>query len=106
MLFRSVQVDKYTQERVNFFKRKSASMLACMQLKTQLFINGKWVNGSGKLPVTDPSDESVIAEVQTASDADCLAAIDAAANSFNAWSKSAPRVRAEILRKAFEIMVA
>jgi succinate-semialdehyde dehydrogenase/glutarate-semialdehyde dehydrogenase len=106
MLFRSAQVDKYTQERVNFFKRKSASMLACMQLKTQLFINGKWVNGSGKLPVTDPSNESVIAEVQTASDADCLAAIDAAADSFKTWSKSAPRFRAEILRKAFEIMVA
>ena len=77
-----------------------------MQLKTQLFINGKWVNGSGKLPVTDPSNESVIAEVQTASDADCLAAIDAADNAFKTWSKTAPRFRAEILRKAFEIMVA
>ena len=75
-----------------------------MQLKTQLFINGKWVNGSGKLPVTDPSNESVIAEVQTASDSDCLAAIDAADKAFKSWSKTAPRVRAEILRKAFEIM--
>ena len=77
-----------------------------MQLKTQLFINGKWVNGSGKLPVTDPSNESIIAEVQTASDSDCLAAIDAADKAFKTWSKTAPRVRAEILRKAFEIMVA
>ena len=81
-------------------------MLTFMQLKTQLFINGKWVNGSGKLPVTDPSNESVIAEVQTASDSDCLAAIDAADKAFKTWSKTAPRVRAEILRKAFEIMVA
>ena len=76
-----------------------------MQLKTQLFINGKWVNGSGKLPVTDPSNESIIAEVETASDADCLAAIDAADKAFKTWSKTAPRVRAEILRKAFEIMI-
>jgi succinate-semialdehyde dehydrogenase/glutarate-semialdehyde dehydrogenase len=75
-------------------------------LKTQLFINGKWVNGSGKLPVTDPSNETVIAEVQTAGDAECLAAIDAADKAFKTWSKTAPRVRAEILRKAFEIMVA
>jgi succinate-semialdehyde dehydrogenase/glutarate-semialdehyde dehydrogenase len=81
-------------------------MLTFMQLKTQLFINGKWVNGSGKLPVTDPSNESVIAEVQTASDVDCLAAIDAADKAFKTWYKTAPRVRAEILRKAFEIMVA
>jgi succinate-semialdehyde dehydrogenase/glutarate-semialdehyde dehydrogenase len=81
-------------------------MLTFMQLKTQLFIDGKWVNGSGKLPVTDPSNESVIAEIQTAGDAECLAAIDAADKAFKTWSKTAPRVRAEILRKAFEIMVA
>jgi succinate-semialdehyde dehydrogenase/glutarate-semialdehyde dehydrogenase len=81
-------------------------MLTFMQLKTQLFIDGKWVNGSGKLPVTDPSNESVIAEVQTAGDAECLAAIDAADKAFKTWSKTAPRVRAEILRKAFEMMVA
>jgi succinate-semialdehyde dehydrogenase/glutarate-semialdehyde dehydrogenase len=81
-------------------------MLTFMQLKTQLFIDGKWVNGSGKLPVTDPSNESVIAEVQTAGDVECLAAIDAADKAFKTWSKTAPRVRAEILRKAFEIMVA
>jgi len=81
-------------------------MLTFMQLKTQLFIDGKWVNGSGKLLVTDPSNESVIAEVQTAGDVECLAAIDAADKAFKTWSKTAPRVRAEILRKAFEIMVA
>jgi succinate-semialdehyde dehydrogenase/glutarate-semialdehyde dehydrogenase len=97
---------KYTPEILNFFKRKPASMLTFMQLKTQLFIDGKWANGSGKLPVTDPSNESVIAEVQTAGDAECLAAIDAADKAFKTWSKTAPRVRAEILRKAFEIMVA
>jgi succinate-semialdehyde dehydrogenase / glutarate-semialdehyde dehydrogenase len=97
---------KYTPEILNFFKRKPASMLTFMQLKTQLFIDGKWVNGSGKLPVTDPSNESVIAEVQTAGDVECLAAIDAADKAFKTWSKTAPRVRAEILRKAFEIMVA
>jgi succinate-semialdehyde dehydrogenase/glutarate-semialdehyde dehydrogenase len=32
--------------------------------------------------------------------------VDAAAKAFKTWSKTAPRVRAEILRKAFEIMVA
>ena len=106
MHFRSVQNDKYTQENLDFFKRKPASMLMFMQLKTQLFIDGKWVNGSGKLPVTDPSNESVIAQVETASDEQCLAAIDAADRAFKTWSKTAPRVRAEILRKAFEIMVA
>jgi len=77
-----------------------------MQLKTQLYIDGKWVNGSSTLAVTDPSDESVIANVQVSSDKECADAVDAADRAFKSWAKTAPRVRGEILRKAFEIMVA
>jgi succinate-semialdehyde dehydrogenase/glutarate-semialdehyde dehydrogenase len=81
-------------------------MLIFMQLKTQLYIDGKWVNGSSTLAVTDPSDESVIANVQVSSDKECAEAVDAADRAFKSWAKTAPRVRGEILRKAFEIMVA
>jgi len=77
-----------------------------MQLKTQLFIDGKWIDGVSTIAVTDPSDNSTIANVAVASDEDCVAAVDAASNAFKSWAKIAPRVRAEILRKAFEIMVA
>jgi succinate-semialdehyde dehydrogenase/glutarate-semialdehyde dehydrogenase len=77
-----------------------------MQIKTQLFIDGKWIDGNSTIAVTDPSDNSTIANVAVASDEDCAAAIDAASNAFKSWAKTAPRVRAEILRKAFEIMVA
>jgi succinate-semialdehyde dehydrogenase/glutarate-semialdehyde dehydrogenase len=77
-----------------------------MQLKTQLFIDGKWIDGVSTIAVTDPSDNSTIANVAVASDEDCAAAIDAASNAFKSWAKTAPRGRAEILRKAFEIMVA
>jgi len=81
-------------------------MLVFMQLKTQLYIDGKWVNGSSTLAVTDPSDESVIANVQVSSDKECADAVDAADRAFKSWAITAPRVRGEILRKAFEIMVA
>ena len=81
-------------------------MLIFMQLKKQLYIDGKWVNGSSTLAVTDPSDESVIANVQVSSDKECADAVDAAHRAFKSWAKTAPRVRGEILRKAFEIMVA
>jgi succinate-semialdehyde dehydrogenase/glutarate-semialdehyde dehydrogenase len=81
-------------------------MLIFMQLSTQLYIDGKWVNGTSTLPVTDPSDESVIANVQISSEEQCIQAIDAAHRAFKSWAKTAPRVRGEILRKAFEIMVA
>jgi succinate-semialdehyde dehydrogenase/glutarate-semialdehyde dehydrogenase len=81
-------------------------MLIFMQLSTQLYIDGKWVNGASTLPVTDPSDESVIANVQISSEEQCIEAVDAAHRAFKGWAKTAPRVRGEILRKAFEIMVA
>ena len=77
-----------------------------MQLKTDLYIDGAWVKGDGSVPVIDPSTGEVIAEVGTASEAQCDAAVDAAHRAFPGWAKTAPRVRAEILRKAFEIMVA
>jgi len=77
-----------------------------MQLKTDLYIDGSWVKGDGTLPVTDPSTGNVIAEVQTAGEAQCDAAVTAAHNAFKTWSKTAPRVRSEILRKAFELMIA
>ena len=77
-----------------------------MQLSTQLYIDGKWVNGASTMPVTDPSDESVITNVQISSEEQCIEAVDAAHRAFKGWAKTAPRVRGEILRKAFEIMVA
>jgi succinate-semialdehyde dehydrogenase/glutarate-semialdehyde dehydrogenase len=58
------------------------------------------------MPVTDPSDESVIANVQISSEEQCIEAVDVAHRAFKGWAKTAPRVRGEILRKAFEIMVA
>ena len=81
-------------------------MLIFMQLSTQLYIDGKWVNGASTMPVTDPSDESIIANVQISSEEQCIQAVDAAHRAFKSWAKTAPRVRGEILRKAFEIMVA
>jgi len=81
-------------------------MLIFMQLKTQLYIDGKWVDGASTIPVTDPSNESIIANVSVATDAQCDQAVDAASRAFKTWSKTAPRLRGEILRKAFEIMVA
>ncbi len=75
-------------------------------MRTQLFIDGKWVDGNGTMPVYDPSDGSIIAHVATAGEVECEAALDAAYRAFPIWAKTTPRFRSEILRKAFEIMVA
>jgi succinate-semialdehyde dehydrogenase/glutarate-semialdehyde dehydrogenase len=73
-------------------------------MRTQLYIDGQWVDGNGTLDVIDPSDGSVIAKVATAGDAEIEAALAAADRAAPAWTKTAPRVRGEILRKAFELM--
>ena len=89
-------------ERIGYNFSQAERMLARMQ--TQLYINGQWVDGASKVAVHDPSDNSVIAEVSLASDAQCEAAIAAADAAAVEWAKTAPRFRSEILRKAFEIM--
>ena len=75
-------------------------------MRTQLYINGQWVPGASTVAVTDPSDGSVIAQVSSADDAQCEAAIAAADAVAVEWAATAPRFRSEILRKAFEIMTA
>jgi succinate-semialdehyde dehydrogenase/glutarate-semialdehyde dehydrogenase len=75
-------------------------------MRTQLYIDGQWVDGSGTVNVIDPSDGSVIAAVATSSDEQNLAALAAADRASASWAKVAPRVLGEILRKAFEIMIA
>ncbi|UUZ66476.1 NAD-dependent succinate-semialdehyde dehydrogenase (plasmid) [Polaromonas sp. P1-6] len=75
---------------------------------TDLFINGQWVTAqSGKrIDVFDPSTTKVLASVADASVEEGLAAVNAAAKAAPAWAATAPRARAEILRKAFELMSA
>ncbi|MGA1447546.1 MAG: NAD-dependent succinate-semialdehyde dehydrogenase [Ilumatobacteraceae bacterium] len=58
------------------------------------------------IEVLNPFDQSLVGTVPRAGIGDCLAAVDTAHDAFPAWRTTAPRVRAEVLRKAFELMVA
>ncbi|NDA79830.1 MAG: NAD-dependent succinate-semialdehyde dehydrogenase [Actinobacteria bacterium] len=75
-------------------------------IRADLYIDGKWVATPKRHPVYDPSDNSVITEISVAGEIEIDAAIDAAARALPAFAKMAPRARGEILRKAFELMVA
>jgi succinate-semialdehyde dehydrogenase/glutarate-semialdehyde dehydrogenase len=61
---------------------------------------------SSKIEVLNPATGLAIGTVDNASIADCLHAVDMAHDAFVSWKNTAPRVRAEILRKAFDIMIA
>ena len=75
-------------------------------IPTRLFIGGEWVDATAgeTFDVVDPSTGRTIATIADASPADGLAALDAAVAAQDAWAATAPRVRAEILRKAFELV--
>jgi succinate-semialdehyde dehydrogenase/glutarate-semialdehyde dehydrogenase len=73
---------------------------------TGLLINGNWVSGSNQMDVTDPATNQVLTQVADATLTEVDQAIDSASAAFKTWSQTAPRVRGEILRKAFEIMTA
>jgi succinate-semialdehyde dehydrogenase/glutarate-semialdehyde dehydrogenase len=76
------------------------------KMPTDLFIGGTWRTGSegGRFDVTDPATGDVIAQVADGSVDDGMAAVNAAAEAGPAWAATAPRQRAEILRRAWELM--
>jgi succinate-semialdehyde dehydrogenase/glutarate-semialdehyde dehydrogenase len=79
-----------------------------VDLETQLLIGNAWTGAQdgGTLPVEDPATGEVIAEVADATEADALAALAAAHDAQADWAATAPRERAEILRRAFEAVTA
>lgn len=77
-----------------------------MTLRDQLYIDGAWRSTSRTALVYDPSDGSVIADVAVAEDSDLDDAVDAAAAAFPPFAATPPRERAELLRRAFEVMTA
>ncbi|TXN28311.1 NAD-dependent succinate-semialdehyde dehydrogenase [Lacisediminihabitans profunda] len=72
----------------------------------QLFIGGDWVDStSGRaIQVHDPATGAVIRTIADASVADGARAMDAAAAAQDSWAATAPRVRGEILRGAFDLL--
>jgi succinate-semialdehyde dehydrogenase/glutarate-semialdehyde dehydrogenase len=72
-----------------------------------LFIGGEWVPAEGgrTFTVNDPSTGEVVKEIADASPADGMRALDAAVAAQDEWAATAPRVRGEILRRAFDLLM-
>lgn len=76
-------------------------------IPTDLYIGGKWVPGStgNRIDVVDPSTGVAIAKVADASIEDALEAVKVAHEAGPSWAATPPRVRSEILRRCFELMI-
>jgi succinate-semialdehyde dehydrogenase/glutarate-semialdehyde dehydrogenase len=75
-------------------------------VKTQLYIGGEWRDASegGTIDVEDPATGEVIAQVADATNADADAALAAADEAFKTWRRVAPRDRADVLRRAYDLI--
>lgn len=73
-----------------------------------LWIGGQFRSGSAgaKIAVFDPSDGTPIGYVADACIEDAILAVDSCDNAASQWAAKAPRQRAEILRRCFDIMTA
>ncbi|WP_334171351.1 NAD-dependent succinate-semialdehyde dehydrogenase [Sinomonas sp.] len=76
------------------------------KVPTGLLINGEWRDASGgkTFAVEDPATGKTLLEIADATSEDAVAALDAADGAQAAWARTAPRERAEILRRAFELV--
>lgn len=85
--------------------RAEADLL--QSVPTKLYIDGEWVDAEGgkTLTVTDPATGAHLATIADASESDAKKAMDAAARVQETWGESSPRVRGEILRKAWELLI-
>ena len=73
-----------------------------------LLIGGEWrhARSGNELRVEDPATGDSIAMVADGGPEDAIDALEAASRAQASWAATAPRFRAEILRAAFELIMA
>jgi succinate-semialdehyde dehydrogenase / glutarate-semialdehyde dehydrogenase len=73
-------------------------------LPTGLLIDGAWIEPGSEatIAVLDPATGTELTRIADATPADAVAALDAAAGAGAQWAATAPRKRAEILRRCFD----
>ena len=76
------------------------------RVPTGLLIDGRWRDASdgGTFDVENPATGERIATLASATSDDARAALDAACAVQDTWGRTAPRERAEILRRAFDLV--
>ncbi len=71
----------------------------------KLYIGGRWVPGAnGHIDVVNPATGRPIKTIADGSPDDGIRALDAAVSVQNDWARTPPRERAEILRRAFDLL--
>ncbi|GAA2200774.1 NAD-dependent succinate-semialdehyde dehydrogenase [Sinomonas flava] len=86
----------------------AAAREAIATISTGIFIDGVWGEAASgaRFDVVNPATEEVIATVADGGPEDARRAIETAGRVQKEWAKTSPRERSEILRRAYELIMA
>nr|WTB09021.1 NAD-dependent succinate-semialdehyde dehydrogenase [Streptomyces antimycoticus] len=81
---------------------------AIAKVSTGIIIDGQWADAASgaRFNVVNPATEEVIATVADGGPEDALRAIETAGRVQSEWARTAPRERGEILRRAYDLLMA
>lgn len=79
--------------------------LQAIDPQNSLLINGQFVGAARTFPIVNPATDQVIAHAADGTEAEALAAVEAAAAAQVGWAKTSPRERSIILRRCFDLMI-
>ncbi|OBF29224.1 NAD-dependent succinate-semialdehyde dehydrogenase [Mycobacterium sp. ACS4331] len=82
------------------------AIITGLRATESLIIGGESRSATSTFAVDDPATAQTLTEVADGAAADATAAVDAASAAFASWAAATPRVRADILRRAYELMIA
>jgi succinate-semialdehyde dehydrogenase / glutarate-semialdehyde dehydrogenase len=74
-------------------------------IRSEAYIDGKWVMGVKRFAVTNPADGSILAHVADLGAAETKVAIAAAARAMPAWAAKTGKERGQILRGWFDLII-
>ncbi len=100
------QTDHSTHTDRSAAVRTDAERELLATVPTGLLIDGTWraAADGATFPVVDPSTGETLLEIADATPEDGVAALDAAEAAKRGWATTPPRQRAEVLRRAFDLL--
>ncbi|XP_076592795.1 succinate-semialdehyde dehydrogenase, mitochondrial isoform X3 [Chaetodon auriga] len=98
-----------------FFRQVFPGLPAAMQrhysldvsaplLRTQGYVDGRWVSAASVFPVLDPATGKEIVRVSDCGPTEAKQAVDAAYKAFQSWKKCTAKERSVLLRKWFDLL--
>ncbi|XP_034553317.1 succinate-semialdehyde dehydrogenase, mitochondrial isoform X2 [Notolabrus celidotus] len=78
--------------------------LSAPLLRTESYVDGRWVPAASVFPVLDPASGREIARVSDCGPAEAKQAVDAAYKAFQSWKRTTAKERSVLLRKWFDLV--